>query len=457
MKKTYTLTQLVESVKNVINSAYGENTYWVSCELVKVNIKGGHYYLELADTQNEVNSAQMRAVIWRTQVLAMQTNFGEEFKQLLQIGNRILFRVSVAFHEIYGLSLTVHDLDPAFTYGEIERKKKQTIEQLQKEGLFDLQKQLKLPLIVKRLILIGSPDTSGYRDFLSEMRGNPIYRNFTIKEIATSVQGDKALAEICAALQEADAYDADAIVLIRGGGSKMDLNVFNDYQICKIIAQLHIPLITGIGHETDEVVADMVAHTRQITPTAVAKFLYVKVGAFRSDLQTGLDRVLTQALTQLALATEKFTNTNQYLTHYFQHIITDYRTVLQAQLHGVQLFATESIVAQKGLLELSLNRGVAAAVHQVQVIKELEFPAILDRVLISAKNQIALAQLHLNGLNEKLDFLNPLKLLEVGYTMSSIGDIDISRYEGEIIGKELITLTNQITVYSTITKIKRES
>ena len=457
MKKTYTLTQLVESVKNVINSAYGENTYWVSCELVKVNIKGGHYYLELADTQNEVNSAQMRAVIWRTQVLALQTNFGEEFKQLLQIGNRILFRVSVAFHEIYGLSLTVHDLDPAFTYGEIERKKKQTIEQLQKEGLFDLQKQLTLPLIVKRVVLVGSPDTSGYRDFLSEMRGNPIYRNFTIKEIATSVQGDKALAEICAALQEADAYDADAIVLIRGGGSKMDLNVFNDYQICKIIAQLHIPLITGIGHETDEVVADMVAHTRQITPTAVAKFLYVKVGAFRSDLQTGLDRVLTQALTQLALATEKFTNTNQYLTHYFQHIITDYRTVLQAQLHGVQLFATESIVAQKGFLELSLNRGVAAAVHQVQVIKELEFPAILDRVLISAKNQIALAQLHLNGLNEKLDFLNPLKLLEVGYTMSSIGDIDISRYEGEIIGKELITLTNQMTVYSTITKIKRES
>ena len=149
MKKTYTLTQLVESIRSVINSSYGENTYWVSFELVKVNIKGGHYYLELADTQNEVNSAQMRAVIWRTQVLAMQTNFGEEFKQLLQIGNRILFRVSVAFHEIYGLSLTVHDLDPAFTYGEIERKKKQTIEQLQKEGLFDLQKQLKLPLIVK--------------------------------------------------------------------------------------------------------------------------------------------------------------------------------------------------------------------------------------------------------------------------------------------------------------------
>ena len=457
MKKTYTLTQLVESIRSVINNSYGENTYWVSCELVKVNIKAGHYYLELADTQNDIHSAQMRAVIWRTQVLALQTNFGAEFQQLLQNGNRILFRVSVTFHEIYGLSLTVHDLDPAFTYGEIERKKKQTIEQLQKEGLFDLQKQLKLPLIVKKLVLVGSPDTSGYRDFLSEMRGNPIFRNFTIKEIATSVQGDKALAEICAALQEADSYAADAIVLIRGGGSKMDLNVFNDYQICKTIALLHMPLITGIGHETDEVVADMVAHTRQITPTAVAKFLYVKVGAFRSDLQTGLDRVLTQALTQLALATERFTNTNQYLTHYFQNIITAYRTDLQEQLHGVQLHATDCIAAQKGIIELSLNRGVVAAINQVRVIKELEVPAILERVIVSAKNQIALAQLHLNGLDEKLEFLNPLKLLEVGYTISSIGEVDISRYKGEIIGKELITLTNQMTVYSTITKIKRES
>jgi hypothetical protein len=106
---------------------------------------------------------------------------------------------------------------------------------------------------------------------------------------------------------------------------------------------------------------------------------------------------------------------------------------------------------------LSINRGGAAAIHQVQVIQELEFPALLERLLISAKNQIALELLHLKGLNEKLDFLNPLKLLEVGYTISSIGEVDISHYEGDLIGKELITLTNQMTVYSTITKIKREA
>jgi exodeoxyribonuclease VII large subunit len=455
MKKTFTLTQLVESVKSVINRTYGENAYWVTPELVKLNIKGGHYYLELADSVEGFNTAQMKAVVWRTQVLALQTNLGEEFKQLMQPGNRLLFKVSVAYHEIYGLSLTIHDLDPAFTYGEIELKKKQTIERLKQEGLYDLQKQLKLPMIIKRVVLIGSPDTSGYRDFLTEITTNNIYRNFTIQQIATTVQGDKAVAEICQALQEADTYDADAIILIRGGGSKMDLNVFNDYQICSAIAGLRLPVITGIGHETDEVVADLVAHTRQITPTAVAKFLYVRVGTFRADLQTNLDRVLTQALSQMARATEQFTNTNKFLSHYFQHIITEYRTDLQSKLHLIQLFTADTLAEERSMLQLALNRGGTASVNYLKVLHEIELPGTLDRILVNAQNLIDISRLEMNAMRDKIELLNPLKLLKVGYTISSIDHTDLAQYTGDYIGKELQTLTDQFTIYSTITKIQK--
>jgi exodeoxyribonuclease VII large subunit len=455
MKKTFTLTQLVESVKSVINRTYGENAYWVTAELVKLNIKGGHYYLELADSVEGFNTAQMKAVVWRTQVLALQTNLGEEFKQLMQPGNRLLFKVSVAYHEIYGLSLTIHDLDPAFTYGEIELKKKQTIERLKQEGLYDLQKQLKLPMIIKRVVLIGSPDTSGYRDFLTEITTNNIYRNFTIQQIATTVQGDKAVAEICQALQEADTYDADAIILIRGGGSKMDLNVFNDYQICSAIAGLRLPVITGIGHETDEVVADLVAHTRQITPTAVAKFLYVRVGTFRADLQTNLDRVLTQALSQMARATEQFTNTNKFLSHYFQHIITEYRTDLQSKLHLIQLFTADTLAEERSMLQLALNRGGTASVNYLKVLHEIELPGTLDRILVSAQNLIDISRLEMNAMRDKIELLNPLKLLKVGYTISSIDHTDLAQYTGDYIGKELQTLTDQFTIYSTISKIQK--
>lgn len=455
MKKSYTLTQLVESVKSVISRAYSDHAYWVTAELVKLNIKGGHYYLELADSIEGQNTAQMKAVVWRTQVLALQTNLAEEFKQLMQPGNRLLFKASVTFHEIYGLSLNIHDLDPAYTYGEIELKKKQTIERLKLAGLFDLQKQIRLPLIVKRIVVVGSPDSSGYRDFLTEMTSNNIYRNFTIKQISTSVQGDKAVAEICEALKEADTYAADAIVLIRGGGSKMDLNVFNDHQICSTIAGLRLPLITGIGHESDEVVADLVANTRQITPTAVAKFLYVRVGTFRAELQISLDRILTQALSQLANATEEFTNTNKFLTHYFQHIITACRTDLQAKLHFIQLYTADILFEERAKLALFLNRGVVASVNNLRVLNEIELPSTRDRILVNAQNLIEISRLEMNGLRDKIEMLNPLKLLKVGYTMSSIDQIDVANYKGNLIGKELQTLTDQFTIYSTVTKIQK--
>ena len=454
-KKTYTLSQLVDSVKKVLTRTYGEQSYWVSGELVKLNIKGGHYYLELADAENGINTAQMKAVIWRTQVLALQTNLGEEFKLLMQPGNRLLFKVSLTFHEIYGLSLTIHDLDPAFTYGEIELKKKQTIERLKQEGLYDLQKGLRLPMIVKRVVLIGSPDTSDYRDFLTEMRQNNIYRNFIIQEIATTVQGDKAVAEICAALKEADAFDADAIVLIRGGGSKMDLNVFNDYQICSVIAQLRLPLITGIGHETDEVVADLVAHSRQITPTAVAKFLYIRVGTFRSEIQQLLDKSLQLGLTQLSQANELFSSTNKFLTHYFQNIITDYRSDLQAKLHRIEVGTNEILAEQRALLDLSLEKSVVAAGHWLHIVQTIELPAILEKMVLRSTNLIEIQRLELLNLQEKVAVLNPLKLLKVGYTISSIANTDLSQYKGNFIGQELQTLTDQFTVYSTITKIQK--
>ncbi|MEN9420712.1 MAG: hypothetical protein RLZZ107_183, partial [Bacteroidota bacterium] len=402
-----------------------------------------------------LNTAQMKAVIWRTQVLALQTNLGEEFKLLMQPGNRLLFRISVTFHEIYGLSLTIHDLDPAFTYGEIELKKKQTIERLKQEGLFDLQKELKLPLIVKRVVLIGSPDTSGYRDFLTEMRQNNIFRNFIIQEIATTVQGDKAVAEICTALINADSFAADAVVLIRGGGSKMDLNVFNDYQICSTIAQMRLPVITGIGHETDEVVADLVANTRQITPTAVAKFLYIKVGTFRAELQNLLDKSLQLGLTQLNQATELFSSTSKFLTHYFQNIITDYRTDVQNKLHRLEVGTNEILAEQRAILDLSLEKSVVAACHLLNIVQTIELPSLLDKMVLHSSNHIEIQRLELLNLQEKVAVLNPLKLLEVGYTISSVDQIDLSQYRGELIGKELQTLSDQFIVYSTITKIQK--
>ena len=455
MKKTFTLTQLVSSIKSIIAKNYCQKYFWVSGELIKFNVKSGHYYLELADSIDGVNTAQMKGVIWKSQVEVIKANVGNDFESLLQSGNRLLFQISVGFHEVYGLSLTINDIDPSFTYGEIELKKKHTIERLKKEGYFDLQKRIKLPLVVKRLILIGSPETSGYRDFKTELQSNNIFRNFCIKEIPSSVQGDKAIAEICQALLLADEFDADAIVLIRGGGSKMDLNVFNDFDICKTISNLRLPVLTGIGHETDEVVADLVANLSQITPTAVAKFLYVKVGTFRADLKSGLDNVLKQSLSQFSASRELFNTTNKFLTHFFQNIINEYGVDLQNRMHKIQINVNQIMHDQKSILELLLLKSTTSSINNLHIFKEIELPSFLEKIEALSLYFIELKQLDLNSITEKIDFLNPLKLLKVGYTISSVDNVDVSKFSGELIGREIHTLTNELIIYSVVTKIKK--
>ena len=201
--------------------------------------------------------------------------------------------------------------------------------------------------------------------------------------------------------------------------------------------------------------ADLVAHSRQITPTAVAKFLYIRVGTFRSEIQQLLDKSLQLGLTQLSQANELFSSTNKFLTHYFQNIITDYRSDLQAKLHRIEVGTNEILAEQRALLDLSLEKSVVAAGHWLHIVQTIELPAILEKMVLRSTNLIEIQRLELLNLQEKVAVLNPLKLLKVGYTISSIANTDLSQYKGNFIGQELQTLTDQFTVYSTITKIQK--
>lgn len=262
-KKIFSLGKLTKALENHFMDHFSKKLFWVTAEIVKLNSKSGHYYLELADTRNEQTTALCNATIWATQSRSIQQSLGEDFFTVLKPGNKALFAVKIEYHSIYGLKLNILDIDPSYNYGDIERRKKETIEKLKREGLFDLQKTLHFTVLSKQIALIGSPNTSGFRDFKEELFNNESYRNFKVKEFKTSVQGDTAKNEIVKALKDARKYDVDVIVIIRGGGSKMDLDIFNDYEIAKTICETKTPVLTGIGHETDEVVADLVAHQKK--------------------------------------------------------------------------------------------------------------------------------------------------------------------------------------------------
>jgi exodeoxyribonuclease VII large subunit len=451
-RRIFTLAQLNTSLENHFLKFFASKSFWVTAEIAKISVKQGHRYLELVDSKDGQLAAQLSGYMWFAQFNSIRSKIGPELDELLKPGNKVLFLLKIEFHKVFGLKVNVQDIDPTYSYGEIERKKQETIRRLKEEGLYELQKKLVLPRVIRKIALIGSPDTSGYRDFLNELTHNSVYRNFAVKEFAASVQGDRAELELINALKEARTWQVDVIVFVRGGGSKMDLNVFNSYALGKEIAQTNIPVMTGIGHETDEVVADLVCRLSQITPTAVAKYIYVQIGTYLSELRAAFDGIMTKSVSLLSSAKEEFAHTGKYFMHYSQRLVTDTRAGLEQRVHGFHRVVQYLIGNQMHDLDLLLHKCEGASLNQLKLAKQVELPALLDRLLLSGKNDISLERLEINNLEQLLAMLNPEKLMRSGYTLSTVDDVDIVHQTENLEGKEMKTLTTHSVLVSKIIK-----
>ena len=276
-----TLRELQRRVKSALDEQFAL-PIWVSAEIsdIKVNYSG-HCYLELVEKggDNGVPTAQARAVIWRSHYPRICGYFEAETGQQLAPGIRILARVLVTYHELYGFSLQINDIDPSYTLGDMERQRQQTIAQLQQEGVWEMNREVPMPTLVQRIAVVSSANAAGYQDFCKELARSP-YR-FECTLFDAFMQGaaaeDSIVAALCSVAERWERFDA--VVLIRGGGSRSDLNCFNAYRLCAHVAQFPLPVLTGIGHDKDTSVADMVAHTALKTPTAVAGWLVERMSA----------------------------------------------------------------------------------------------------------------------------------------------------------------------------------
>lgn len=270
-----TLRELQRMVRLTLDERFALPV-WVSAEISELKVNySGHCYLELVEKggDNGVPTAQARAVIWRSHFARIAGYFEAQTGEPLAPGIRILAKVHVTYHELYGFSLQITDIDPAFTLGDMELQRQQTIARLQEEGVWEMNRETPLPQVVQRIAVVSSAHAAGYQDFCKELERSP-YR-FTVRLFDAFMQGEAAEASVVDALCRVAARPEqfDAVVLIRGGGSRSDLNCFNAYRLCAHVAQLPLPVITGIGHDKDTSVADLVAHTALKTPTAVAGWL----------------------------------------------------------------------------------------------------------------------------------------------------------------------------------------
>ena len=264
------LAELQARIKEGIEDAF-QGKVWVKAEISSWSPRAnGHCYLSLSQSRGGKVTAESRAMIWKWNFLQLKTFFEETTGQVLQAGITVLVRVQVSFSELYGISLFIDDIDPAFTLGEKALERKRAIERLTAGGYMDMQKELALPALPYRLAVVTSRTAAGYGDFRRHLMENPEGYVFRLDLYEALMQGEGAPSSIIAALAEASEGSYDAILLLRGGGSELDLACFDDYDLAVAIATCGIPVITAIGHDRDYHIADMVAHAFVKTPTALA-------------------------------------------------------------------------------------------------------------------------------------------------------------------------------------------
>jgi exodeoxyribonuclease VII large subunit len=416
------LSELNLEVQSIIHGHFPENI-WITAEISEIKINSaGHCYLELIekDPSTDKINAKARATIWSFVFRMLKPYFESTTGYELKQGIKILISVKVEFHEVYGYSLNITDIDPTYTLGDIERKRQEIISRLQKEGVFNMNKDLILAPVPQKIAIISSETAAGYKDFINQLDNNPFEYIFYHKLFPGIMQGDQAESSIINAFERIFNHSDffDAVVMIRGGGSKSDLATFDNYNIAYYITQFPVPVLTGIGHEQDETIADMVAHTKLKTPTAVAEFLINRVNEFE------------QLLIQSKINLEKITGTilNQYqknLNLLQQRIISIISIRMQSHSDRLTHFFDKIKSATTGLLsKFNLQYRHYIRNFLPAVKNRLSFHSImLDNLIVSLGNKVDkfldMNNKHLDLLYQRNSDLDPQKILERGYSVTT--------------------------------------
>ena len=352
---------------------------WVSAEVADIKINAsGHCYIELIEKNEKTGAteAQARATIWRSQVMSTIGRFEHETGQRLTKGMKILFKATVQHHAVYGMSLQIQQIDALHTIGDMERRRQQTIEQLQKEGVWEQNRSLPMPLVVQRVAVISSATAAGYQDFMKEL-GRSAYRIETELFEAT-MQGERCDESIVAALYAVAerSEEFDAVAIIRGGGSTSDLECYNSYLLAFAVTQFPLPVLTGIGHDKDTSVTDMVAHTPLKTPTAVAAWIDSRAADFDGALEycaISLRDICRQATHSAALRLEQF---SADVRHWAERTLQSEKQRLEGIATVVANFAPERI----------FRLGYAIARKEGRAMQSVEDVSIGDTISISLAN-----------------------------------------------------------------------
>lgn len=335
--------------------------YWVQAELSDVRTNStGHCYLEFIQKDPRSNNliAKARGTIWANVYRLLKPYFEESMGQAFVSGIKVLVQVTVSFHELYGYSLTVQDIDPTYTLGDMARRRREILKQLEEEGVLTLNKELEMPVLPQRIAVVSSPTAAGYGDFCHQLKNNSRGFFFHTELFPALMQGDRVEESVLSAL---DAIlnrqeDFDAVVIIRGGGATSDLSGFDTYLLAAACAQFPLPIITGIGHERDDTVLDSVAHTRVKTPTAAAEYLINCMDLAADELEVLISQLHESVRSRLTEEHRKLISYRNRIPSAVVRRVSDAKLALLTTRKDISLAVQTLLSRQRHRLELLQQR-----------------------------------------------------------------------------------------------------
>lgn len=455
-KTIFSLLEVTNSIKKTLEDRY-KSAFWIKAEMNKLNhySQSGHCFPEIIEKVNGKIIAQIKATLWRDDYQNINRNFLRILKEPLKNGIKILFLAKISFDPAFGLSLQIIDIDPQYTLGDLENEKRETIKKLQLEGIYDKNKKLELSFLPQRIAIISVETSKGFGDFIDVIDKNSWNYKFFYLLFPSILQGDKAVTGIILQLEKIRKviHHFDAVAIIRGGGGDVGLSCYNNYELAKAITLFPLPVITGIGHVTNETVCEMIAHTNAITPTKLAEFLLQKFHNFSVPIQKAKEkiadksrRLLSEENTKLESELKLFRSMTINILNTNGNQIKNASYAIQQQSQFIVKNNHEKLNVVKAKTRIATKFNLnQLKVTVIQLQEKLELQPILY-----LKN----SELALENIEKNIQIMDPINVLKRGFSITYFNGKSIKDVSQLEEGTAINTMLFKGTIDSTITKIK---
>ena len=458
-KKIFTLLEVTSSIQKTLAARY-TSSFWVKAEMNKLNLypHSGHCYPDLVEKQEGKVIAQVKANLWKDDYNRINKHFLSVANTPLADGITMLFCARIAFDPVHGLALRITDIDPVFTLGELEREKQESIALLKKEGIFNRNKSLSFPILPQRLAVISVQTSKGYADFNKMIQGNPWGYKFFQVLFPSLLQGEKAVEAIRFQLDRIRkvAVHFDVVAIIRGGGGEVGLSCFNDYELSKDIALFPLPVITGIGHATNETVVEMVAYRNAITPTELADFLLQKFHNFSVPVQKAQEMLVSRSRRIIADERQHLHHTVRFFRSVTDNVLIRSHHRVQSLERDLLKQANANIVREKQI-QTSLLYKLRSVSQSLYVRGEQELRQCSLLVRKAVHSFLKQENSTMANIGKTIANMHPENVLKRGYSITRVNGKAITS-SAQVHGSDVLeTIVSDGTIYSQVNEIKKSS